>query len=299
MTSARDAALVARFEVLRAFRTWRAVALLCLYGIAYAGAAYVFVMIIFLMEKSVAEGLGIATMDVPGAMLGDLVKTDMFRDVVLGVTGNENLVDELVQTPPLALFAMWFGLLLGPFFASSAAAECISIDMGSRALRYELLRTGRLELLLGRFGGQLFLTLCASVAAVLTTWGVGMVAMVGNPPVGLAISLTAFTFKAWMFSVPFVAIGVTASALTTSPAWARVLAIGATTGTWFAFFLARYLEGGPASVVADVMLQLLPQGWMQGLWEPGFGWLPSALVCVTLGMLVVTLGYARFQGRDL
>lgn len=299
MSSARDALLVARFEVLRAVRTWRALALFLLYAIAYGGATYLFIAALHAMENSVARGLGVATTDTPGALLDRLVVSDTFREVVLALTGNEQVVDELIRTPPLAVFAMWLGLLLIPFFAASAAAECLSIDLQSRAIRYEALRTGRLEIVLGRFGGQLALTAVASAIAVAVTWGMGLGFMVGNAPIGLAVALIGMTAKAWSFSIPFAGLGVAVSALTASPAWARVLAIGGTAGTWVAYGFARWLEGGRFAIAADLALQVLPQGWMRTLWEPGLGWLLSAAVCAALGLAAVGAGYARFASRDL
>lgn len=299
MTSLRDISLIARFEVLRAIRTWRALALLMLYGIGYGGASYIFVAILHGLENQVARQLGVATTDTPGALLGALVDSDMFQELILGMTGNERLVEEITAIPPLAVFAMWFGLLLIPFFAASSSAECISIDLGSRALRYEALRTGRLELVLGRFAGQLTLTAMASLVAVCVTWCIGMWAMVGNAPLGLAVALVLMTTKAWCFSVPFAGFGVAASTMTTSAAWARVLAIGGTAGSWLLYALVSYFEDSDYSLVADIGFQLLPQGWMHLLWEPGLGWLPAALVCIVMGMAAIGIGYARFQGRDL
>ena len=299
MSSLRDIYLVSRFEVLRAIRTWRALALLMLYGIGYGGGSYIFVAILHGMENQVARQLGVATTDTPGALLNGLVRSEMFQDLILGMTGNERLVEEITAVPPLAVFAMWFGLLLIPFFAASSSAECISIDMGSRALRYEALRTGRLELVLGRFVGQLTLTGMASLVAVCVTWVIGMWAMVGNPAVGLATALVLMTFKAWCFSVPFAGFGVAASTMTTSAAWARVLAIGGTAGSWVLYGVANYFSDSDYSLLADIGFQLLPQGWMHLLWEPGLGWLPAAMVCIVMGIAAIGIGYARFQGRDL
>lgn len=299
MNSLRDVALVAQFEVLRAIRTWRAHALLLLYAIAYGGASYLFVAILHAMENSVAKQLGVATTTKPGALLDKLVESEMFEEMVVAMTGNDALLGLVTQIPPLALFGMWLGLLLIPFFAASSAAECISIDLGSRALRFEALRTGRFELLLGRFVGQLLLSALATLVALGVVWGVGMALMVGHTALGLATWLMVLTTRAWLFSIPFVGIGVAASALTASPAWARVMAVGLTAGTWVTFAFARYLEGGDYAIVADLALQLLPQGWMHGLWEPGFGWLSSALVLVALGLAAAGVGQARFSTRDL
>ena len=58
--SVRDASLVARFELLRALRTWRALALVFLYMVAAAGAAYLFSQLIWLFEEQLADTLGAA-----------------------------------------------------------------------------------------------------------------------------------------------------------------------------------------------------------------------------------------------
>ena len=296
----RDVWLVARFEVLRAIRTWRAVALLVLYGVASAGAAWLFTRIVLLMENAMARQLGVGTTEVPGTMLGQLVASDSWRELVGAMTGSPQLVDALVAIPPLAMFELWFSFLLIPFFAASASAECIAIDVQSRAIRYEALRTGRMELVLGRFGGQLALTAAATLVAALAAWLVGITFMVGNPPLALLGWLLWFAPRAWAFSVPFVAIGVTASQLTASPAWARVLAVGGTALTWVTFGLVRWAEEEAwLPVATDRALQLLPQGWLRGLWEPGAGWLLSATVCAALAAVLLAVGYARFSRRDL
>lgn len=291
--------LVARFEVLRAIRTWRAMALFLLYAIAYGGGSYLAVAVLHALENQVAKQLGVATTSRPGALLDALVNSSMFRDLVVGMTGNETLLEQLTTIPPLAIFGMWLGLLLIPFFAASTAAECVAIDMGSRALRFEALRTGRFELLLGRFGGQLALTAAATLLGLGVTWGVGMIFMVGHTPQGLAMWLFVLAGRAWLFSVPFAGLGVAASALTTSAAWARVMAVGATGASWIVYGIARWFEGGDYAILADVALQLLPQGWMRQLWEPGLAWTPAALVLVSLGLALVGLGHARFSTRDL
>lgn len=66
----RDIWLVARFEVLRAIRTWRAVALLVLYAVASGGAAWLFTKFVGLMENTLADQLHVARTTTPGAMLG-------------------------------------------------------------------------------------------------------------------------------------------------------------------------------------------------------------------------------------
>jgi hypothetical protein len=300
MRSLLDIWLVARFELLRAVRTWRALALLVLYAVASGGAAWLFTRLIGVLEQTVAQQLGVAATQVPGAMLEQLMKSDTWHDVLREMTGSSHLVESLLQVPPLALFHLWSGFLIVPFFAASASAECIALDVASRAIRYEAQRTGRLELVLGRFLGQLVLTALATLAAALAVWVVGMTCMVGNSPLALAGWLLGYAPRLWAFGLPFVAVGVAASQLTASAAWARVLAIGGVALSWVVFGLARWAEAeGRLTILADVALQLLPQGWLRGLWEPGAMWLLSALACAAVSVAVLVGGYLRFSRRDL
>lgn len=296
----RDIYLVARFEVLRAIRTWRALALLVLFAVASAGSSFLFVKFIGLIENSVADQMGVPKTKVPGAMLNTLVESDTWREIVQSMVGADHLVEFILQIPPLATFNLWFCFLLVPFFAASASAECIAIDVHSRAIRYEALRTGRIELVVGRFIGQVVLTGAATFTSVLVVWGVGLGFMVIDAPLELGGWLLWFSVRAWAFSIPFVGIGVAASQITSSPSWARVLAVGGTAGTWVAFGIARWAEGRDRfAIVADIVLQILPQGWMRGLWEPGGAWLASAVAIVSLGAAFTSVGYLRFAGRDL
>lgn len=297
MTSLRDIALVARFEVLRALRTWRALALFVLYAVATCGAAYIFVQIVGLMENSLARQLGVPETRVPGAMLQELVASDSFRSMIEAMAGSE-AADEIIGIPVLAIFNLWLGFVLIPFFAASASAESIAIDAGSRALRFEVLRTGRIELVLGRYVGQLVLTGMATLVSVAGVFAVGMLAMRGNHAIPLGFWLTWLSVRTWAFGMPFVGLGLATSQITSSSAWARVLAVGLTAGTWLLYGALRAVEGTSWGWLADFAFQILPQGWMQLLWAPT-GWILGALVCAALGLVATLCGYVHFARRDL
>jgi hypothetical protein len=296
----KDVLLVARFEVHRAVRTWRALAMLVLYAVASAGAAWVFVELVGALENNLASQLGVARTETPGAMLNELVTSSLWRDVLEALTGSPHLVDALIPVPPLALLNLWFGFLVVPFFAASASAECIALDVQSRAIRFEAQRTGRLELVAGRFVGQLVLTTLAALVSVGVVFAVGCSRMIVADPLALLGWLLWYVPRTLAFGVPFVGLGVAASQLTSSPAWARVMAVGGVAGTWVALGLAQYGEHRPGwATLSDVVLQLLPQGWLRGLWEPGAGWLLPAVACCALGGAALAVGFLRFQSRDL
>jgi len=267
--------------------------------VATAGGAYLFVQLIHSLESALAVQLGVPVTDRAGTMLDQLLQGGELREILGGMLGDEALVDEVLRYPVLAIFHLWEGLILIPFFAASTSAESISIDMASRALRFEALRTGRLELVTGRFLGQAALTALASALGVAGTWAIGMLYLAGTDPVGLAASLLWLTVRAWAFALPFVGLGVAFSQWTTSANWARVMAVGATAGTWVAYGMAWAWIDTRWGPLCDAVLQVLPQGWMHGLWRPAPGWVVSSGVCIALGFALVAAGYLRFARRDL
>lgn len=296
----RDVLLVAAFEILRAARTWRAAALVAIYGVASGGATYLFTRLVGALENTLASQLGVAATDTPGAMLDELVKSELWRDFLERMSDSPQLVDRLVEIPPLALFHLWFGFLVVPFFAASAAAECVSIDVQSRAIRYELQRTSRVELALGRFVGQLAITAGAAVASAAVAYAVGLGFMRGHDPFELATALLATLPRTWSFGVPFVAIGAGASLWTRSPAWSRTIAVSLAAGSWVLYGVASWAsESERWAVLADLTLQILPQGWIRGLWAPGAGWLPAGAACAAIAFAILALGIVRFSRRDL
>ena len=296
----RDIVLVAHFELLRALRTWRAVALIVLFAVASGGSTYLFTRMVGFLENQMADQLAVPRTQTPGAMLDELLTSDSWREIVQGMVGAPELVDLLLEVPPLAMFNLWFGFLLVPFFAASASAECIAIDVQSRAIRYEVLRTGRLEMVLGRWLGQTAVTLTALLASVGAAFGVGLGFMVIADPIGLLGWLLWFSLRSAAFALPFIGVGIAASQLTASPAWARVIAVGATALTWVGYGLARRWESEPGlQWVSDLLLQVLPQGWLQGLWTPGAQWLTAAVALLGLALVFAAIGYLRFARRDL
>ncbi len=297
--SLRDTALVARFELVRALRTWRAVALTLLYAVATTGAALIFVGLLSILEDQLASQLGVPPTTWPGAMTHQLLENGELREILGGIMGGTDKVDALLWHPVLSLWHLWVVLLMGPFFAATAAAECISVDMGTRALRFEALRTGRLELVLGRMTGQLLLGAVALSVAAVGPFLVGVFAMVDTDALRLAASLAWFTPRAWAFSVPFVGIGVAASQLTASSAWARILAIVGVAGTWALAGVILRWQDEPWGIVLELLELILPQGWMGEMWLPGLGWVLPSVICMALGIVITGLGYLRFSGRDL
>lgn len=294
-----DTWLVARFEVLRAVRSWSALALILLYLIANVGGAYLFILALAQAEQSLATELHVATTEWPGALTEQLRKSDQLLEMLETLVGNKATAMALLDSPFLAVFQLWQGFVLIPFLASTAASETIAADVRTRAVRFEVMRTGRAELVAGRMLGQIGLSLVATCVALAGVWVLGMTCMVQQDPFGLAWGLWTLGLRAVVFSVPFVGLGIAASELTASPAWARVLALGGTAGSWVLYGVASAADEAPWTTLADLVLPVLPQTWLEGLWQPGAGLLASTAVCLGLGVVVAAVGYVRFARRDL
>lgn len=295
----RDATLVARFELLRAVRTWRALALALVYVIANLGGAWLFTRALLSVERNVARNLAVAPSSRPGVMIDELRRSEELVEMLGFFAGDPETAARLVDQPLLALFQLWLGLLLLPFLGATTAAEAVADDVGSRAIRFEALRTGRAELALGRFAGQVVLTTGATALALAATWILGMVTMAGQDPAALAAGLASWGARAALIAFPFVGMGMMCSQWTASSTWARVLALGLTAGSWVVYGIVGLAQNAPWTVLADVVTPLLPQTWIAGVWAGGSDLAVSAGACLGLGLGAVGLGFLRFGTRDL
>ena len=299
-TSLRDTLLVARYELLRNLRTWRAVALCALYLTASAGGAYIFTRGLLAMETAAAGVLMVPATEKPGAMTDKLIERgDIEKLVGEMVSDDSDVIERLMRWPLLTWFHVWLAMLLIPFVAVTSAAECIAVDMQSRAVRYECVRTGRLEFVFGRFLGQVLLMGAASLLSVAGTWFVGMTAMVGNHPLELLSSLLYVTPLVVALTLPFIGVGVAFSQITASPNVARVLGLITVVGSWMVWGLAHELEGGWAWWFWGPLQYAMPQEWMWKSWQPFPEWCIAAAIMALLGMTFTAFGFPLFHRRDL
>lgn len=295
-----DAWLVARFEVLRAIRTWQALALLLVYLLANVGAAYLFIEALSVIEDQIADQLMVPRTRWPGALMDEVLASEQVRKMVETMVGDEATAELLLGVPLLAIFQLWISVLLVPFLAATSAAETIAGDVRSRAIRYEALRTGRIELLVGRFGGQLGMSAVAIGVSVLGVFLLGQAIMVGQPVVETLVAMVSFGVRAVFIALPFAAWGIVCSAWTSSQAWSRVLAMSGVAASWLAYgtFVALRSDDD-VGAVTDVLLPLFPQSWFGGLWRGPAEIGLAALALVGLSLAVLVLGYLRLDRRDL
>jgi hypothetical protein len=276
--SLRDTFQVGRFHLIRAVRTWTVVFLCAVYMLGAGGVAWSFRGLIGKLEQSAAELLRVPVTDTPGAMVEILRGREELQSIMSGLIPDDTLLDWALSLPVLTIPHFWMALVLLPFIAAVIGAEVISPGIRDRSLRYELVRTGRLELMLGRWAGQCVLIGLGTTLSVL----LGM-----TPPL-----------IAW--SLPFLGLGVACSQSTANTNFARLFALFGTVSTWIAFgvFQTDWMVR-KAPWLVDILEPLLPQSYIESLWGPGLVWVLPSVILLGLGIGFALLGFPLFARRNL
>lgn len=299
MSSLRDALLVARFTLARAVRTKSALALCLLYLLASTGATYVFTRILLQIENETADLLSVPRVTKPGAMLDTLRENGNLESMVNGLVSRPDLAEWAMDQPILTLVHFWFALGVLPFLAVALGAEAIAPDARDRSIRFELVRTGRLELVSGRLAGQAVLLGAGALGAVAGTWCVAMFGMVDQPALRQVATLLEATPRLWLWSLPFLGLGVAASQLTSTVNVARSLALFAAVLTWIGWGWLNSDLMADWPILKAVLEPALPQTYVLDLWGPGLAWASSGAVLPLLGFVAALLPWPIFARRNL
>jgi ABC-type transport system involved in multi-copper enzyme maturation permease subunit len=298
LTSVRDTVAVARFHLARALRTKSALALLAVHILVAGGGAWVTSRILLELEHAAADALHVPRTKKPGAMLEALRANGELASTWKGMVGEE-LVDRAMSLPALAVTFFWFGLGTLPFLAAMAGAETLSDAIRDRSLRYEVVRTGRLELLLGRFFGQATLLALGVLGSTVGPLLIAKLLMVQQDGVALVASLLDLSARLFMFSLPFLGLGVAASACFANAHVARTVAMGATVATWTFWGLYKAGELDRFLAVVEPILPVVPQASIVPLWEAGARWTDDGAILLGVGIACALLSAPRFLRRTL
>ncbi|GEM_PF-1083159 len=297
LQSLTDTLLVARFHFARAVRTRSALNLCALFTLCATGSAIGFRQILKAMEDMASRTLGVPTTDTPGAMFDTLRVQGDLESMLEAMLGNVELVEWALTTPYMTVTWAWSGLGLIPFLAAAVGANAISPDLAGRTIRFEALRTGRLEIVGGRFLGLAVLVLIAIALSISAPLAVAMFWMAEQPALRQLTTLLAFVPRLWFWSLPFVALGLSCSTMVSNVNWSRLFSAGAVVLTWIGWRAADHYGEGQAW--SDLVILLLPQGWIAGLWGPGTGWLTAGIVLAAIGVTYAIPGHWLLSRRDL
>lgn len=285
-TFARDAALIAGFDLRESLRTRRAIVLVLLYVLIAGIASGVYVSVMREIDQTAAVVLA----DHEDQLVA--VKDQGYRSVLLFFADNDHaLADHLATFPAMVLLFAWVSLAFLPWFIALTSYDQVAGDLHLRTIRYVALRTTRAAYVAGKLAAQAVLV--AGVAAL----GMLPVLVIG------ALYLPHFDFLAtftslvstWPITVicalGFLGIVSLASQLCRTPGTARAATVGLLI---LVYTLATHPTTGPLFAV------LSPWHWKPGLFHPD---IPTRLLSVAacLGLCVgyAALGFLRFRKRDL
>ena len=202
----------------------------------------------------------------------------------------------LLEKKPALLSVIFLILIFGmPFVISFLAFNQISGDVQNHGLRYMLLRTERCNILFGRFiGTALFSTAVMAIIVATITFYLGMKTRL-YPASDLAIWAVQGFLVLSILMVPYIAICSLISASVNSPFLSLVLAKVVIAGV-----LLIAILGSMKWKPAKYLLYALPWGWQNNLLHPALAhWLCAALASLVYTAFFLTLGYIRFETRDL
>lgn len=208
----------------------------------------------------------------------------------------ERWASYLMEERPAILSAIFLVLLFGmPFVYPFGAFNQTAGDIGSRGLRYVLLRTERGNIFLGRFlGTALFsVAVVAVTVAVIALYLALKVKIYGGMELTVwsLVGFLALTFQA----LPFVALCAWLSACNDSSMVSLLVCKLVIGGVLLVAFLAAKQWSS-----AYYLKWLLPWGVQNHLLAPDYSTAAlAALACLGYTAVFLFLGYRKFETRDL
>ncbi|MBL8723594.1 MAG: hypothetical protein JNK49_06075 [Planctomycetes bacterium] len=213
------------------------------------------------------------------------------RDVVA-----EDWADHLLHERPALLSAIFLVLLLGwPLVVALGAFDLFAGDIGSRQLRYQLLRADRSSIFFGRLLGML-LTFVVVLLLVTATVTVYIGCKLPVYPWAELLGWAAYGSLALLVaSVPYIALCAWISAAVSGPFTAVTVASLAIGGVPL---VAAF--GKVSHEAVGYVNYLLPWGYQMRLFHPEPAQVGLAAAgCAATTALFVWLGHRKFTRRDL
>lgn len=210
--------------------------------------------------------------------------------------GFEPWTNFLLVKKPALLSVIFLILIYGmPFVISFLAFNQISGDVQNHGLRYLLLRTERGNIFFGRFIGTAFFStiVMAIIVATITLYLGTKIRLYSNS--ALAVWALQGFLALSILMLPYIAVCSLISSSVNSPFLSLILAKVAIAGVLLTAILGS-LKWKPAKY----LLYALPWGWQNNLIHPAtIHWLGAAMASLAYTAFFLTLGYIRFETRDL
>lgn len=280
-------------ESLRSRRAWT-IALLFLL-IAVLGA-WAFVSSIRLAESSVTTLTG--GMVDPHA----ITNSPEFRKQLKRIFDGK-LVDYLATLPPLGLFLAYMLPIAIPWIVALTSADLIAGDVQHRTVRYVLLRTARINYVVGKVIAQSILICGITFTSLVPTVIIANTQLASFDATATMIYLLQSSPALLAYAFGFVGLAALASQLTTTPSKALALAVALFAVLWLVGLATPTLafDGAhPLLSLFRVLSFISPYHAKSYLLEPELSTrLMGVAMSLFFGALFTGLGFLQFSRRDV
>ncbi|MDD5522590.1 MAG: ABC transporter permease subunit [Kiritimatiellae bacterium] len=293
---------VASHELADSIRSRRAIVLLILYLAGSIVGTLIFIKVLHEVETQVVKAMGLDPAKNPGGVTATLWESSHFREIVVHLSGDREIAEQLLRVPPLALFYAWLSFAFAPLLVVLTAAPRIAEEVWSGSVRFALFRTSRGAWCMGKYIGQacqIFLALLLSAAGA---WLVGFIRMEHFAPADSMITMFLFAVKAWIYSLAFLGLATGISQFFSSPNIATAISFVALMIMGILGAISSHLAN-PNTIcgkIWDLVNLLIPSGHKIDLWrtDPDHV-IPAVVFLFALSIAYMLIGHSYFSRRDL
>lgn len=297
---ARQTWLVMLNELADALRSRRALVILLLYVAAGVLTTNGSISVLLRIENELSEALQLGPSDRAGVVSSAIWKSDRFRRMVGDASGHSGLVDDLTGTPPIVLIYGGLAFFYTPLLVMLVAGGRVAEELASGSARYALLRTSRLSWSVGKFLGQVALVGMALLLSGVGAWITAEVRMAAAERAAILTGMLLAASRAWIYSIAFVGLASGLSHLTRSPGRATAVGLVGLMALGVLSWAADHFYGDGWRQLWHVARMICPPSHRLDLWrlDPA-AWLPAVAYLVSIGLLYLFAGFARFRRMDL
>ena len=298
----RSAMTVASHELIDSIKSRRAIVLLILYFAGSIAGTLIFIKVLHGVETQVVKAMGLDPSKNAGGVTATLWESSAFREIVVHLTGNREVAEEILRIPPIALFYGWLSFSFAPLLVILTAAPRIAEEVWSGSVRFILFRTSRGAWILGKFAGQACQLFLALLLSALGAWIVGFLRTENFAAVPSALAMLSFALKAWVFALAFLGLATGISQFFSSPNIASAISFIALIALSILAGLSSHFAN-PNTIggrIWDLVNLLIPSGHKLDLWrtDPAHV-LPAVIFLTALSFAYMLIGQSYFARRDL
>ncbi len=299
-TPFRDIMIVATFEIREMFRTKRIVVMVALYLLGGLLAAEGFVSFLATIESAAAEALGAAATRTPGALTNALLEDPTYRGMIASFLHDDKLTDWLLSLPPMAVFFGWVSFAMVPSLIVLTSTDYVARETQRRGIRFLIVRTGRLEVVVGKLAAQVLSTAIVVLLMGLVFVGVALHGLQGASLGPLMMGILEFWPRVVVYGLAFIGLTALFATNARSTNMARALSLIALVGIYILDGVGSIVVHLGWEDVGELIHFLLPFIHGKALWTPDILELvPNALVLVGLAFFYTLGALLIFARRDL